>query len=106
MSYGVRIGLLGIGLDAYWDQFAGLRQRLEGYLREIHDRLAALHPNIINAGLVDSADKAFAAGSAFRRCEVDLIFLYVSTYALSSTVLPAVQRARVPVILLNLSPDE
>jgi L-arabinose isomerase len=99
------IGLFGIGLDTYWDQFAGLKQRLEGYLQEIHDRLASLHPNIINAGVVDNTEKAFAAGSLFRRSEVDLIFLYVSTYALSSTVLPVVQRAGVPVIVLNLSPD-
>lgn len=35
---------------------------------------------------------------------MDLIFLYVTTYALSSTVLPVVQRAKVPVIILNLSP--
>jgi L-arabinose isomerase len=99
------IGLFGIGLDTYWDQFAGLKERLEGYLQEVHDRLAALHPHIINAGLVDSVDKAFEAGGLFRRREVDLIFLYVSTYALSSTVLPVVQRAGVPVIVLNLAPD-
>ena len=36
---------------------------------------------------------------------MDLIFLHVTTYALSSTVLPVVQRARVPVIILNLSPE-
>lgn len=106
MSSVLNIGLFGIGLDTYWDQFAGLKERLEGYLREIHDRLAALHPHIVNAGLVDNVDKAFAAGSLFRRNEVDLIFLYVSTYALSSTVLPVVQRAKAPVIILNLSPGE
>jgi L-arabinose isomerase len=27
-----RIGLFGIGLDAYWPQFPGLKPRLEGYL--------------------------------------------------------------------------
>jgi L-arabinose isomerase len=96
--------LFGIGLDTYWDQFTGLKERLEGYLQEIHDQLAVVHPHIVNAGLVDNADKAFAAGSLLRRSEVDLIFLYVSTYALSSTVLPVVQRAKVPVIILNLSP--
>ncbi len=32
------------------------------------------------------------------------IFLHVTTYALSSTVLPVVRRAKVPVIILNLSP--
>jgi L-arabinose isomerase len=105
MAPELTIGLFGIGLDTYWDQFAGLKQRLEGYLQEIHDQLTALHPHIIDAGVVDSAEKAFEAGSLFRRSEVDLIFLYVSTYALSSTVLPAVQQAKVPVIILNLSPE-
>ncbi len=44
------------------------------------------------------------AGHDFRRGDVDVIFLHVTTYALSSTVLPVVQRARVPVIILNLQP--
>jgi L-arabinose isomerase len=105
MSSVLKIGLFGIGLDTYWDQFTGLKQRLEGYLQEIHDQLAMLHPHIVDAGLVDNADKAFAAGSLFRRNEADLIFLYVSTYALSSTVLPVVQKAKVPVIILNLAPE-
>ena len=29
---GLRVGLFGIGLDAYWPQFAGLKERLKGYL--------------------------------------------------------------------------
>jgi L-arabinose isomerase len=104
MSATLHIGLFGIGLDTYWPQFTGLKERLEGYLHTIHDQLSAIHPHIIDAGLVDNTEKAFEAGSLFRRHEVDLIFLYVSTYALSSTVLPVVQRAKAPVIVLNLSP--
>lgn len=101
----LRIGLFGIGLDTYWPQFEGLKERLEGYLQKVEMKLSAIHPHIINAGLVDSADKAFAAGKRFRREEADIIFLYVTTYALSSTVLPVVQNAKVPVIILNLSPE-
>src|SRR6187397_1934951 len=100
----LKIGLFGIGLDAYWDQFPGLKDRLQGYLELVRERLSAVHPYIINAGLVDTIDKAFETGKKFRREEVDLIFLYVTTYALSSTVLPVVQKAKVPVIILNLSP--
>jgi hypothetical protein len=33
-----------------------------------------------------------------------MIFLFISTYALSSTVLPVVQKTRVPVVLLNIQP--
>lgn len=99
------IGLFGIGLDTYWPQFDGLKERLEGYLDTAYQKLTDIHPNIINAGLVDTADKAFTTGRMFREKNVDIIFLYVTTYALSSTVLPVVQRAKVPVIILNLSPE-
>jgi len=101
---GLKIGLFGIGLEAYWSQFPGLQQRLEGYLHEVEHNLTTIHPSIINVGLIDTTDKAFAAGKRFRQEDVDLIFLYVTTYALSSTVLPVVQRAKVPVVILNLSP--
>ncbi|MBO9618261.1 MAG: arabinose isomerase [Niabella sp.] len=95
---------MGIGLEAYWEQFDGLQQRLERYLKVVEEKITTVHKNIINAGMVDTVDKAFATGSLFRREEVDLIFLHVTTYALSATVLPAVQRTKVPVIILNLSP--
>ena len=99
------IGLFGIGLDAYWEQFPGLKERLEGYLATVEQRLRNIHPRIVNAGLVDTVDKAFETGKKFRNEDVDMIFLHVTTYALSSTVLPVVQRAKVPVIILNLSPE-
>ncbi|MCX6299767.1 MAG: arabinose isomerase [Bacteroidetes bacterium] len=104
MQSNLKIGLFGIGLDAYWPQFDGLKDQLESYLQIVEIKLASIHPQIINLGLVDNIDKAFEAGSKFRKEEVDIIFLYVTTYALSSTVLPVVQRAKVPVIILNLAP--
>ena len=104
MQSNLKIGLFGIGLDAYWPQFDGLKEQLESYLQIVALKLASIHPQIINLGLVDNIDKAFEAGSKFRKEEVDIIFLYVTTYSLSSTVLPVVQRAKVPVIILNLAP--
>lgn len=100
----LRVGLFGIGLEAYWPQFDGLKQRLEGYLETAAARLTSDGVEIVNLGLIDSPEKAMRAGHDFRRADVDLIFLHVTTYALSSTVLPVVQRAKVPVIILNLQP--
>jgi L-arabinose isomerase len=102
----LNIGLFGIGLDTYWPQFEGLRDRLEGYLNEVHQKLARHDANVVNLGLIDNPHKAFDAGHQFRQADVDIIFLYVTTYALSSTVLPVVQRAKVPVVILNLQPEE
>lgn len=101
-----RIGLFGIGLDTYWPQFAGLKERLEGYLSEVHSKLERQGVEIVNVGLVDSPERAYEAGRELRRADVDMIFLHVTTYALSSTVLPVVRRAKVPVVVLNLAPAQ
>jgi len=103
---GLKIGLFGIGLNAYWEQFEGLKERLDAHVDVVYEKLKALCPQTLNLGLIDTTEKAFEAGREFRRNDVDIIFLYVSTYALSSTVLPVVQRAKVPVIILNLAPDK
>jgi L-arabinose isomerase len=105
MKTPVRIGLFGIGLDTYWPQFPGLEPRLIGYLGEVEAKLARPGVEIVNLGLIDTPEKALEAGHEFRRQDVDVIFLHVTTYALSSTVLPVVRRAKVPVIILNLSPE-
>ena len=102
--HNAKIGLFGIGLDAYWPQFKGLKHRLEGYVRIVHDRLQRRGVEVVNLGLIDTPQKAVDAGHRFRQEDLELIFLHVTTYALSSTVLPVVQRARVPVIVLNLQP--
>lgn len=100
----LKIGLFGIGLDAYWEQFEGLENRLLGYIDTVAQQIKEMGAEVVNLGLVDNTDKAYQAGHQFRTADVDLIFLYVTTYALSATVLPVVRRANVPVIILNLSP--
>lgn len=104
ISTPLRVGLFGIGLDTYWDQFPGLENRLKGYVEKVVQNLARPGVDVVNLGLIDTSEKAATAGHAFRQADVDIIFLYVTTYALSSTVLPVVRRAKVPVIVLNLSP--
>lgn len=100
----LRIGLFGIGLDAYWPQFPGLKERLESYVLAVAYKLQRSGVEIVNLGLIDNPESAQTAGREFRRQDVDIIFLHVTTYALSSTVLPVVRRAQVPVIVLNLAP--
>jgi L-arabinose isomerase len=100
-----KIGIFGIGLAAYWPQFEGLRDRLEQYQRDVEQHLIDIGGDIASAGLIDTAPAAQQAGDLFARENVDLIICYVSTYATSSQVLPAVQRRKAPVLILNLSPS-
>lgn len=105
MASNLRVALCGIGIQAYWDQFSALHPQLEGYLRKVAARLSRPGVELLNLGLVDTPGGAREAGHRCRRADTDLLFIYVTTYALSSTVLPLVQRAGVPVIVLNLQPE-
>src|SRR5919112_6741648 len=99
-----KVGVFGIGLEAYWEQFDGLRERLEGYQSNVGERIGRW-ATVVPCGLVDTAPKAYAAGDRLAQERVDLIFCHAATYATSSQVLPAVREAGVPVIVLNLQPN-
>lgn len=99
-----KIGLMGIGLDTYWAQFDGLLDHLMGYQQEINRKISDFGVEVIDAGMVDNPVRAREAASYLASREIELLFLFISTYALSSTVLPVAQKVKVPVILLNLQP--
>jgi L-arabinose isomerase len=99
-----KVGVFGIGLAAYWPQFEGLKEQLEEYQRTVEARLVQMGGEVVSAGLVDTAQAAVRAGDLFAQANVDLIICYVGTYSTSSQVLPAVQRRKAPVLILNLQP--
>lgn len=101
---GIKVGLFGIGLDVYWGQFEGLLDRLEGFQGEIGEKIAACGVEVVDVGMVDSPTKAREAGRQLRAAGVEVVFLFISTYALSSTVLPVAQAIGVPIVVLNVQP--
>lgn len=100
----IKVGLFGIGLDTYWPQFEGLLERLEGYQQQIADKMEGFGAEVVNVGLVDSPVVAREKAEVLKTEDVDILFLYISTYALSSTVLPVVQKVKCPVVILNIQP--
>ena len=104
MSVRPRIGVFGIGLAAYWPQFEGLRERLEGYQAGVERMLVELGADVVSCGLVDTPEGARDAGVRLAAGRVELVLVYTATYATSSQVLPAVQAAKAPVVILNLQP--
>ena len=99
-----KVGLFGIGLDTYWPQFDGLLDNLKSYQEQIKNRIVQFGVDVIDAGMVDSPMRAREAADYLKSNDVEIVFLYVSTYALSSTVLPVAQKLKVPIVILNLQP--
>lgn len=105
MEKKIKVGLFGTGLDTYWSQFEGLRDNLEKYLKQITGWMESdSEIEIVDGGMVDNPAKAAETASLFARGQVDIVFLYVATYCLSSTILPVAQRLSCPLIILNLQP--
>lgn len=101
---GTKIGLFSIGLAAYWPQFPQLQERLAGYGAFVAQRIRAAGADVVDVGMVDDQAAAVAAGDRFIAEGIDLVVCYVTTYSTSSQVVPAVQRVKRPVLILNLQP--
>jgi L-arabinose isomerase len=99
-----KIGVFALGLEAYWAEFSGLLDRLQRYEAYIEQQLASWG-EIVTGGMVDSESRARAAGELFANEQVDVIFMYVATYAPPSHVLPVIQVAGAPGVVLNLQPS-
>ena len=99
-----KVGLVGLGLDTYRPQFEGLYARLCGYQDWIASKMFRPDTEVINAGIADNPVKAVDVAEDLKKEDISILFVFISTYALSSTVLPLAQRVKVPVILLNIQP--
>lgn len=101
-----RIGFLSTGLDTYWGQFEGLLDHLTAYAGKIVSNIEK-HGDVVvtNVGMVDSPQKAEVAAMTLREACPDLLFVYISTYCLSSTILPVAKEAGCPCIFLNIQPS-
>ena len=69
-KFNLKVGLFGIGLEAYWEQFDGLKEKLESYLQVVSNRVTAFGEEVLNLGLIDTFQKAMEAGHAFRQADL------------------------------------
>ncbi len=106
-DYGsAKIGVFGCGCWFYWNQFPGLKEKLIQHQTYFESRLREKGVDVVSGGLVDTPQLAAQTGDMFRRQGIDFLMCYMSTYAMSSTVLPVVQRAGVPMIIISLQPTK
>jgi L-arabinose isomerase len=66
--------------------------------------MGAFGVEVTDAGMVDTPEKAHEAAALLKRDNVEIVFLYISTYALSSTVLPVAREVGAPLVILNVQP--
>ena len=101
-----RIGIFAVAHDTYWDQFPGLLDNITGYHKDAQTMIAENDVEIVDYGMIDSNEKAFAALEKMQGDGLDLIICNMVTYATSSVYAPIIRDLNVPMILLAVQPLE
>ena len=99
-----KIGIYTMGLQCYWRQFEGLRERMLAYGQFIASKVKKMDAEVFYYGLVDCEKEGRAAGEYFASNNVDLILAHSGTYMTSASVLPVHQICKAMTVILNLQP--
>ncbi len=99
-----KIGIFAVAHATYWDQFEGLLDNIMGYHHDLCKKVGDMEVEVIDFGMIDSSEKAFAAVDKIAGSGVDLLFCNMVTYATSSVFAPIMRAASVPVVLVALQP--
>lgn len=99
-----RIGIFAVAHAVYWQQFEGLEANIMGYHREFCDMVAKQDVEVIDFGMIDSSEKAYAAVLKILAANVDVLFCNMVTYATSSVFAPIVKEVNKPMVLVALQP--
>ena len=51
-KFSLKVGLFGIGLEAYWEQFSGLEERLKNYINIVDEKFKSYQCKVVNLGLI------------------------------------------------------
>lgn len=99
-----RIGIFAVAHAVYWQQFEGLEANIMGYHKEFCDMVAKQDVEVIDFGMIDSSEKAYAAVPKILAANVDVLFCNMVTYATSSVFVPIVKEVNKPMVLVALQP--
>jgi len=99
-----RVGVFGVGHATYWPQFPGLLDVMHNKLETLCRKLSACGVEVVNFGLVDNAQGAYALLPRLQAADLDLVFCDMVTYATSSTFGVIIRNLNIPLVMVALQP--
>ena len=101
----LKVGVLTCGYFEYWRMYPTLREKVEGDLKVVTDRIKEKYPNAIFTGMVDTLDTAAEAGKMLKKEEVDVVLLVYGTYTADFITLTALDYvSEKPLIIFSEQP--
>lgn len=100
------IGIFAVAHSTYWNQFEGLYEKLMQYHDDLCKKIKETEVEVVDFGMIDSNEKAYAAMPKILAANPDLIFCNMVTYATSSVFAPIIKEIRKPMVLTALQPKK
>lgn len=98
------VGVFGVGLDTYWDQFEGLYEIMLDKMKTFNTKLEKHSVTVKDFGIIDNAEKAYEVLPKLKAADLDLLFIDMVTYATSSTFGIVARELDIPIVLVVLQP--
>jgi L-arabinose isomerase len=98
------VGVIGVGLDTYWNQFEGLYDVMLDKIKIFNSKLEKHPITVFDIGIVDNAEKAYAVLPKLKSVDLDLLFIDMVTYATSATFGIIARELDIPIVLVVLQP--
>jgi len=98
------VGVFGVGLDTYWDQFEGLYEIMLEKMKIFNAKLKKHSITVFDFGIIDNAEKAYEVLPKLKAADLDLLFIDMVTYATSSTFGIVARELNIPMVLVVLQP--
>lgn len=99
-----RAGFFSVVHSIYFEQFPGLREKLQKYHNETVELIKKNDIEVIDYGMVESNAAAFEIADRMEGDKLDITFCNMITYATSSVFAPIIQKVTSPTVLLALQP--
>jgi L-arabinose isomerase len=99
-----RIGVFSVGYHGYWKQFDGLLDELLGKLATFVEIVKNHGVEVLDFGMVDDAESAYALLPRLKAADLDLVFCDMVTYATSASFAAIARGLDVPIVLVALQP--
>ena len=99
-----KIGIFAVAHATYWEQFEGLEDNIMGFHKDFVEKTKGMGADVVDFGMIDSSEKAFAAIPKMLAEDVDVIFVNMVTYATSSVFAPIIKALDKPFVLVALQP--
>lgn len=101
ISEKAKVGVMICGHKEYWPQFKGLKERLMDQAMKFVGWVKDTGVEVVGAPFVDTVEDSYAAGVEFRKQDIDLLFVWQTSYVASGRYAQGVLAAGCPFVIVG-----